>query len=81
MNNSYKWGQEGWGGHMGPASLINVNPLLTLEEAQASVQPIVDYALAQNGTAVVEDLASWQTFFAKYVESAEAVGGPFLPYA
>ncbi|GAW08738.1 FAD-binding domain-containing protein [Lentinula edodes] len=75
VNNSYKWGQEGWGGHMGPASLINVNPLLTLEEAQASVQPIVDYALAQNGTAVVEDLASWQTFFGKYVESAEASVG------
>ncbi|KAJ3754142.1 FAD-binding domain-containing protein [Lentinula raphanica] len=72
VNNSYKWGQEGWGGHMGPASLINVNPLLTLEEAQASVQSAVDYALAQNGTAVVEDLSSWQTFFAKYVESAEA---------
>ncbi|KAJ3795076.1 hypothetical protein GGU11DRAFT_758651, partial [Lentinula aff. detonsa] len=54
---------------------LNVNPLLTLEEAQASVQPVVDYALAQNGTAVIEDLPSWQTFFAKYVESAEASVG------
>ncbi|KAE9406595.1 FAD-binding domain-containing protein [Gymnopus androsaceus JB14] len=75
VDNAYKWGQEGWGGHLGPASLISVNPLLTIEEAQASVQPLIDYALAQNGTAVVEDLPSWQTFFAKYVESAEASVG------
>jgi hypothetical protein len=59
---------------MGPASLINVNPLLTLEEANASVQAAAEYALAHNGTVVVEDLPSWQAFFTKYVTSAEAVG-------
>ncbi|KAF5353043.1 hypothetical protein D9757_011869 [Collybiopsis confluens] len=76
VNNSYKWGQEGWGGHMGPASLINVNPLLTLEQANASVHPAVEYALGQpGGKAVVEDIPSWQAFFTKYVPSAQASVG------
>ncbi|KAK0458559.1 FAD-binding domain-containing protein [Desarmillaria tabescens] len=72
VDHTYRWGTEGWGGHMRSNGIINVNPLLTLEEAQVSVQPIVDYALAQNGTAVVEELPSWMTFFTKYVLSAEA---------
>ncbi|KAK0458567.1 FAD-binding domain-containing protein [Desarmillaria tabescens] len=72
VDHTYRWGTEGWGGHMRSNGIINVNPLLTLEEAQVSVQPIVDYALAQNGTAVVEELPSWMAFFTKYVLSAEA---------
>ncbi|KAK0227831.1 FAD-binding domain-containing protein [Armillaria fumosa] len=72
VDHTYRWGTEGWGGHMRSNGIINVNPLLTLEEARVSVQPIVDYALAQNGTATVEELPSWLTFFAKYVLAAEA---------
>ncbi|KAK0492128.1 FAD-binding domain-containing protein [Armillaria luteobubalina] len=72
VDNTYRWGTEGWGGHMRSNSIINVNPLMTLEEARVSVQPIVDYALAQNGTATVEELPSWMTFFTKYVLAAEA---------
>ncbi|KAK0210213.1 FAD-binding domain-containing protein [Desarmillaria ectypa] len=72
VDHTYKWGTEGWGGHMRSNGIINVNPLLTLEEAQASVQPIVDHALAQNGTAIVEEIPSWMAFFTKYVLSAEA---------
>ncbi|KAK0185939.1 FAD-binding domain-containing protein [Armillaria mellea] len=71
VDHTYKWGTEGWGGHMRSNGIINVNPLLTLEEARISVQPIVDYALAQNGTATVEELPSWLVFFTKYVLSAE----------
>lgn len=72
VDHTYRWGTEGWGGHMRSNGIINVNPLLTLEEARISVQPIVDYALAQNGTATVEELPSWLAFFTKYVLSAEA---------
>ncbi|KAK0474774.1 FAD-binding domain-containing protein [Armillaria novae-zelandiae] len=72
VDNTYRWGTEGWGGHMRSNSIINVNPLLTLEEARVSVEPIVNYALAQNGTATVEELPSWLAFFAKYVLIAEA---------
>ncbi|KAG7091450.1 hypothetical protein E1B28_010484 [Marasmius oreades] len=75
INETYKWGEEGWGGHMTGNSIINVNPLLTLEEAQKSVKPITDFALANNGTSVVEELPSWQAFFTKYVLSAQAVVG------
>ncbi|KAK1224185.1 hypothetical protein PQX77_012925 [Marasmius sp. AFHP31] len=75
INETYKWGQEGWGGHMNAYSVINVNPLLTLDEAQNSVRSVTDYALAHGGTSLVEDLPSWQAFFSKYVLSAQAVVG------
>lgn len=32
-----------------------------------------DYALSQNGTAVVEELPSWHAFFTKYILAAESV--------
>ncbi|KAF9045931.1 FAD-binding domain-containing protein [Hymenopellis radicata] len=72
VDHTYKWGTEGWGGHMNPSGIINVTPLLTLEEATESVQPIANYALSHNGTIVVEELPSWQAFFSKYVLVAEA---------
>ncbi len=58
-----------------PTGIINVTPLLTLEEATESVQPIADYALSHNGTVVIEELPSWQAFFSKYVLVAQAGTG------
>ncbi|THV00478.1 FAD-binding domain-containing protein [Dendrothele bispora CBS 962.96] len=79
VEQALKWSQEGWGGHMSPSGLINVNPLLTLEQAKQSMQPAVDFALSQNGTVVIEELPSWQAFFLKYVLAAEsAVGVPAI---
>lgn len=53
--------------------MIYVNPVLNLEEAEASMKPMSDWILAHNGTAVLETLPSWNAFFKKYVLSAEAV--------
>ncbi|THU84693.1 FAD-binding domain-containing protein [Dendrothele bispora CBS 962.96] len=79
VEQALKWSQEGWGGHMSPSGLINVNPLLTLEQAKQSMQPAVDFVLSQNGTVVIEELPSWQAFFLKYVLAAEAgVGIPTI---
>ncbi|KAL0576432.1 hypothetical protein V5O48_005537 [Marasmius crinis-equi] len=80
INETYKWGQEGWGGHMNAYSLINVNPLLTLQEAQESVQTVTDYALAHGGTSLVEDLPSWQAFFSKItlMGMPQVVGQPTI---
>ncbi|KAJ7302250.1 isoamyl alcohol oxidase [Mycena albidolilacea] len=77
VDESYKWGTEGWGGHIrtNAPGLINVNPLLTLEEATESVMNAADFVRAQNGSVVVEELPSWQAFFAKYVLTAEARPG------
>ncbi|KZP28938.1 FAD-binding domain-containing protein [Athelia psychrophila] len=74
-NNALKWGKEGWGGHIGANNLITVNPKLTLAEAQASMQPIVDYVTSLNGSVVIETVPSWNTFFNKYVPSAESAVG------
>ncbi|KAJ7838180.1 FAD-binding domain-containing protein [Mycena olivaceomarginata] len=75
VDESYKWGTEGWGGHMGPMNLINVNPLLTTEEATESLKSVTAYVKAQNGTVVIEELPSWQAFFTKYVTVAQASVG------
>jgi FAD/FMN-containing dehydrogenase len=73
--NALKWSKEGWGGHIGANTLINVTPRLTLDQAIASLKPVSDYALSQNGTVVIEELPSWNTFFEKYVIAAQSAVG------
>ncbi|KAJ7507300.1 isoamyl alcohol oxidase [Mycena galericulata] len=75
VDESYKWGTEGWGGHMGPTNIINVNPLLTSEEAAESMKNVTAYVEAQNGTVVLEELPSWEAFFTKYITTAQASVG------
>ncbi|KAH9932267.1 FAD-binding domain-containing protein [Fomitopsis serialis] len=72
VNETYKWGTEGWGGHITGPSLIYVTPLLSNAEAHASMQATAEFALAQGGTAVVEEVPSYLAFFSKYVPTAEA---------
>ncbi|KAH8824319.1 FAD-binding domain-containing protein [Flagelloscypha sp. PMI_526] len=72
VDESLKWAKEGWGGHMTHSSLINVTPLLTLDEAQVSLATAADYVRAQGGTVVIEELPSWWAFFEKYVTSVQA---------
>ncbi|EKM56467.1 uncharacterized protein PHACADRAFT_207699 [Phanerochaete carnosa HHB-10118-sp] len=78
VNNSLRWGQEGWGGHIVGGSLIHVNPLLNQSAAQASMQVAIDFAVAQGGSGLIDELPSWNAFFLKYVTSAEAPVGPEL---
>lgn len=54
--------------------MIYVNPILNLDEAEASMKPMSDWILSQNGTTILETLPSWNAFFKKYVLAAEAVG-------
>lgn len=75
VSNGVKWAKEGWGGHLGPHNLINVTPLLSLSEAQASLKPVTDYALGQNGTVVTEVLPSWYAFYEKYLVPHQAASG------
>ncbi|KAJ7843417.1 hypothetical protein B0H14DRAFT_3689455 [Mycena olivaceomarginata] len=58
VDESYKWGTEGWGGHMAPTNIISVNPLLTTEQAIESLKNVTKYVQAQNGTVVIEELGS-----------------------
>jgi hypothetical protein len=46
--------------------LINVNPLLTTEQAIESLKNVTEYVQAQNGTVIIEELPSWKAFFTKY---------------
>ncbi|TDL26957.1 FAD-binding domain-containing protein [Rickenella mellea] len=74
INNSVKWGSEGWGGHIQGTALIYVTPNLSLDEARESMKPMSNFILSQNGTIVLETL-TWYPFFLKYVVAAEAAVG------
>ncbi|TFK90401.1 FAD-binding domain-containing protein [Polyporus arcularius HHB13444] len=80
VDNSYKWANDGWGGHIVGPSLIHVTPLLSNEEAKASMQPAVDFAMAHNGTVTIEELPSYLAFFTKYVTSVEARVGSEIAF-
>ncbi|KAI1789988.1 FAD-binding domain-containing protein [Ganoderma leucocontextum] len=75
VNNSLKWANDGWGGHIVGPTLIYVNPLLNTTAARTSMQPVIDFVTARNGSATVEELPSWLAFFEKYVPSAEVAVG------
>ncbi|KIP11884.1 hypothetical protein PHLGIDRAFT_63045 [Phlebiopsis gigantea 11061_1 CR5-6] len=78
VNNSLRWGEQGWGGHITAASIIHVNPLLNNSAAQSSMQVAIDFATSHGGSGLVDELPSWYAFFEKYVTSAEAPVGAEL---
>jgi FAD/FMN-containing dehydrogenase len=80
VNNTLKWAQEGWGGHITGNSLVNVSPLLTVEQAKASLAEVIAYAEANGGSASIEEYSSWYPFYEKYVTtSSVAVGVTRFP--
>jgi hypothetical protein len=68
-----QWGHEGWGGHLGSNNLINVTPLLSLAQANASLADAAAYARAYGGSAVIETLPTWYA-------SSRSFGLLFLPF-
>ncbi|KAJ6592868.1 FAD-binding domain-containing protein [Mycena capillaripes] len=77
VNTSARWGEQGWGGHVNraPAGIIYVNPRLSLAEAKASMASLVAFAYANNGTAAIETLPSWFTFFTRFIVQVQAPVG------
>jgi hypothetical protein len=75
VNNSAHWGEQGWGGHINraPAGLIYVNPRLSLADSISSMAQLSAFAQANNGTAAIETLPSWFTFFTRFIVQVEAV--------
>ncbi|KAJ7679662.1 FAD-binding domain-containing protein [Mycena rosella] len=77
VSNSVNWGELGWGGHVNkqPAGIIYVNPRLSLQNATASMAQLAAFALANNGTAVIETLPSWLVFFQRFIVQVQAPVG------
>lgn len=75
VNNSVRWADEGWGGHINnaPAGIAYVNSQLSLANATASMAPIAAFAAANNGTATFTTFSSWFDFFANFVTKAQVV--------
>lgn len=69
INGTARWAREGWGGNINPGSLVTITPRLSLSEANQSLKNVTDFALSQNGTAVLESLTFYD-FYRKYVSSA-----------
>jgi hypothetical protein len=80
VNNTLKWSQEGWGGHITGNTLVNVSPLLSVDQAEASLASVIAYARANGGSATIEEFTSWYSFYDKYVKtSSVAVGVTRFP--
>ncbi|KAJ7618051.1 hypothetical protein FB45DRAFT_933192 [Roridomyces roridus] len=77
VNNSVRWGTEGWGGHVNrqPAGILYVNPRLSLGEATNSMAQLSAFAARNNGSAVLQTLPSWYEFFLNFVVAAQAAVG------
>jgi hypothetical protein len=77
INYSLAWANNGWGGHYTVNNIISVTPLLNLSSAMISMEAAASFALANNGTVVIETLPSWYAFYTKYVvPNVAAVGLP-----
>ncbi|OOQ85207.1 FAD binding domain protein [Penicillium brasilianum] len=80
VNNTLKWAEEGWGGHITGNTLVNVSPLLSVDEAKTSLADVIAYAKANGGSATIEEFTSWYPFYEKYVTtSSVAVGVTRFP--
>ncbi|OQD71321.1 hypothetical protein PENPOL_c001G07555 [Penicillium polonicum] len=80
VNNTLKWGQEGWGGHITGNTLVNVSPFLSIEQAEVSLASVIAYAKENGGSAIIEEFTSWYPFYEKYVKtSSVAVGVTRFP--
>ncbi|KLO08170.1 FAD-binding domain-containing protein [Schizopora paradoxa] len=78
VNNSLQWGLAGWGGHVAENTFIYVNPLLSLDEATASMKPMVDFINLQNGSSIITTVPSWLEFFNEFALAGEAPVGTEL---
>ncbi|TLD08280.1 uncharacterized protein PgNI_07975 [Pyricularia grisea] len=74
INHTSIWAEEGWGGPMSMSTLALVNPTMSLDAANSSMQEVANYVSAQGGTIILERLPSFYSFFTKYVESASSTG-------
>ena len=75
VNNSLRWAHEGWGGHIKGNSLINVSPLVSVEQAQQSLAQVAAYARSQNGTVSIKQYPSWMAVYeALVISNSVSVG-------
>lgn len=77
VNNSLRWGQEGWGGHVNDASFIYVTPLLSVQQAEQSMSELAAFTRSQGGKAVIKQYPSFLAFYEEHViANAVEVGRP-----
>lgn len=75
VDHALTWASQGWGGHMNGASVILVNPLITISDARDSVASVAEYAEAQGGSANLTEYTSFYSFFNDFVVVGAKGGG------
>lgn len=75
IQNAAQWGDEGWGGYIEPGAMtpqasgfVLMTPKLNLTEAQASMQPITDFAssLANLNIAIDNSITTVDSYYSAY---------------
>jgi FAD/FMN-containing dehydrogenase len=81
IENSVKWGEEGWGGYISPNYAIFATPKLNRTEAEASMAPLTQVVASFGSDVIKNEFTSYETFlplFNNVVANAAApVGRPF----
>ena len=73
------WADAGWGGHITGSSLIYVNPILSMDAAQKSMETAADYATSHGGSVLFKQFDSFYGFYEEYVvTNAVTVGTTHL---
>lgn len=86
MDNAEKWTAEGWGGYVLPSLLSGtistfsaITPRLTLDEAKASMQPLVDFAssISNLSASLQVNITTLPNGFYDFLQTptADSVGG------
>jgi FAD/FMN-containing dehydrogenase len=75
VDSSVAWGKEGWGGHITSNGLVNMNPLLDLAAAKASVRNASTFASSLGGKADIKVVPSWWEVYQGYVVPGQATTG------
>lgn len=75
VNSTLQWAAEGWGGFQGVGVSLVATPLLSLADAQSSMETLVSFAQAHGGAATVEALPDFYALYTKYILPAAQPGG------
>jgi hypothetical protein len=67
LDEAAPWADAGWGGHITGSSLIYVNPILSMDAAQKSMETAADYATSHGGSVVFKQFDSFYGFYEEYV--------------
>lgn len=62
------WSKAGWGGHVRGTSMVYVNAMQNVSDAEVMLRRVTEFALARNGSSSITGHASFEAYYRKYIE-------------